>query len=55
MLKVKKRGEVQWPINAHSGIVIAVKHLKEKPELDWWEKGLKGCTKGNFKLISIFF
>jgi epoxyqueuosine reductase len=50
----KKRGEVQWPDSAKSGVVIAVKHLTEKPELDWWEKGLKGGTKGNFKLITIF-
>jgi epoxyqueuosine reductase len=53
-VKGKKCDEVQWPDNAKSGVVIAVMHLKEKPELDWWEKGLKGGTKGNFKLISIF-
>jgi len=50
----RKRGEVQWIDNAKSGVVIAIEHPREKPELDFWTKGLNGGTKGNFKLISTF-
>jgi epoxyqueuosine reductase len=46
-------GEVVWPQNAKSAIVIAVEHPEDKPELDWWQKGLKGGTAGNQMLISI--
>ncbi|MBF0302055.1 MAG: epoxyqueuosine reductase, partial [Desulfamplus sp.] len=49
----KKSGQVEFPDNAHSAVVIAVKHPFELPELDWWVKGLKGGTQGNLKLISI--
>ena len=51
----KDSGEVVWPQNAKSAIVIAVEHPEEKPELDWWQKGLKGGTSGNQMLISIIF
>ena len=50
----KKPGEVQWPDEAESAIVITVAHPKEKPDYDWWRKGLKGGTKGNACLISVF-
>ncbi len=50
----KKPGRVEWQENAKSGVVIALRHPKEKPELDWWIKGLKGGTRGNAKLIAVF-
>ena len=48
-----KRGEIAWPQNAKSAIIIAVEHPKDKPELDWWKAGHKGGTPGNRILISI--
>lgn len=50
----RKPGEVLWPENAKSAVVIAVEHPKDSPDMDWWLKGLKGGTKGNVKLISVF-
>ncbi|MCK5311617.1 MAG: epoxyqueuosine reductase [Desulfobacteraceae bacterium] len=50
----KKQGEVQWLDKTRSAIVIAVAHPEEKPDYDWWIKGLKGGTKGNVRLISVF-
>ena len=50
----KKEGEVVWPDKARSAVVIAVEHPREEPELDWWLKGLKGGTRGNAKLMSVF-
>jgi epoxyqueuosine reductase len=46
-------GEVVWPENAQSVIVIAVVHPKEEPELDWWRDGYVGGTHGNRILMSI--
>ena len=46
-------GEVSWPQFAKSAIVIAVEHPENKPELDWWQDGLKGGTLGNRVLIRI--
>jgi len=46
-------GEVLWPPYARSAIVVAVEHPEDKPELDWWQKGLKGGTPGNQMLITI--
>ena len=46
-------GEVSWPQFAKSAIVVAVEHPEDKPELDWWQSGLKGGTLGNQMLISI--
>ncbi len=31
-----KPGEVAWPTNARSAVVIAVEHGEAEPELDWW-------------------
>ncbi len=31
-----KPGEVAWPENARSIVVIAVAHPEEEPEMDWW-------------------
>jgi len=46
-------GEVLWPQYAKSAIVVAVEHPEDKPELDWWQDGLKGGTPGNQILIKI--
>ena len=48
-----KPGEMVWPENAKSAIVIALWHPEEKPELDWWRDGYSGGTAGNRMLISI--
>lgn len=50
----KKLGEVQWPDNAKSAVVIAVEHPLGAPDMDWWLKGLKGGTRGNAKLMAVF-
>ena len=31
-----KPGEVLWPENARTVMVIAVRHPEDKPEMDWW-------------------
>ena len=31
-----KQGEVLWPENAKTVLVIAVEHPEDKPEMDWW-------------------
>jgi epoxyqueuosine reductase len=46
-------GKVLWPQFARSAVVIAVEHPENRPELDWWQKGLKGGTPGNQILIAI--
>jgi epoxyqueuosine reductase len=46
-------GDVVWPENSKSVIVIAVVHPKEEPELDWWRDGYTGGTQGNRILVSI--
>jgi len=46
-------GEVVWPENAKSVIVIAVLHPEKEPELDWWRDGYTGGTHGNRILLSI--
>ncbi len=50
----KKSGEVEWPQNAKSAVVIAVEHPSDAPDMDWWLKGLSGGTKGNAKLMAVF-
>ena len=50
----RKKGAISWPGNAKSAIVIAVEHPLGAPDMDWWIKGLKGGTKGNARLISVF-
>ena len=49
----KDSGEILWPPNAKSAIVVAVEHPEDKPELDWWQDGLKGGTPGNWILMTI--
>ena len=46
-------GEIAWPDNARSAVVIGVAHPENKPELDWWQEGLRGGTPGNKILIDI--
>lgn len=46
-------GEVEWPINAKSSVVIAVEHPEAKPEMDWWIEAYSGGTPGNRMLIDI--
>ena len=46
-------GEVAWPDNSKSAIIIAVEHPVEKPEMDWWKEGYSGGTPGNHILIFI--
>ena len=48
-----KPGEVEWPENAKSAIIIAVEHPEEKPELDWWKAGYSGGSVGNRILMTI--
>ena len=43
-------GEVKWPEEAKSILVVAVEHPEDKPELDWWY-GQKSPT-GNNLLIN---
>ena len=50
----RKEGEIHWPVNAKSAVVIAVEHPLGAPDMDWWLTGLKGGTKGNAKLIAVF-
>jgi epoxyqueuosine reductase len=50
----KKQGEIHWPDNAKSAVVIAVEHPLGEPDMDWWLMGSKGGTKGNAKLIAVF-
>jgi len=50
----KKQGDIHWPDNAKSAVVIAVEHPKGSPDMDWWLMGSKGGTKGNAKLIAVF-
>ena len=54
VLAVKiKPGQVSWPENARSVIVIAVEHPEERQELDWLKEGHSGGTIGNRILMSI--
>ena len=47
----KWSGEIEWPEDARSAVVIAIAHEEDKPDLDWWD-GHQG-TKGNRILIKI--
>jgi epoxyqueuosine reductase len=46
-------GEVSWPADAKSAIIVAVGHAETKPEMDWWIESYYGRTPGNRKLIEI--
>lgn len=46
-------GHVEWPPEARSAVVLAVRHPEEQPELDWWFGGeSRGNTPGNELLIA---
>ncbi|MBC8438316.1 MAG: epoxyqueuosine reductase [Deltaproteobacteria bacterium] len=53
-VKGKKQGEIHWPENDRSAVVIAIEHPLGAQDMDWWLKGSKGGTKGNIKLIAVF-
>jgi epoxyqueuosine reductase len=46
-----KHGEINWPKEAKSVLVIALEHPKDKPEMDWWIG--RSNPPGNRKLINI--
>lgn len=46
-------GQIAWPQNAASAVVVGVEHPEDKPELDWWQVGLRGGTPGNRILMDI--
>ena len=46
-------GQITWPDNAGSAVVVGVEHPEAKPELDWWQDGFRGGTRGNSILIDI--
>lgn len=43
---------IDWPEDARSLFVFAVRHPRNEPELDWWGN-IPGGTSGNLKLIRI--
>ncbi len=45
-----KSEKTQWPDDPKSLLVLALKHPRSRPELDWWHKG---NTDGNRELIKI--
>ena len=47
------RGEVRWPEQARSMLILAVEHPEDEPQLDWWIEGLSGGTRGNRKLMDV--
>jgi epoxyqueuosine reductase len=47
------RGDIAWPENSRSAIIIAVEHPENRPDLDWWGANYRGGTKGNEILIGI--
>lgn len=44
-------GEVKWPEQARSVLVIAMGHPRQKPELDWWFG--KSAPPGNTLLVNV--
>lgn len=46
-------GQTARPDDAGSAIVVGVEHPEAKPELDWWQHGLRGGTPGNRFLMDI--
>jgi epoxyqueuosine reductase len=45
------RGQMEWPPEAKSALVLALAHKESEPELDWW--GGQGGTAGNRRLQDI--
>jgi len=48
-----RTGEIAWPENAKSAIIVAVEHPGKRPELDCWREGYTGGTAGNRILMDI--
>ena len=46
-------GRIAWPDSAGSAVVVGLEHPADKPELDWWQDGLRGGTLGNQILMDI--
>ena len=46
-------GTIAWPTGTLSAIVMAISHPEDRPDLDWWQGGLKGGTPGNRELRRI--
>ncbi len=45
-------GEVSWPDNAETMVIIAISHPEDQPELDWWQQeGQPGGSPGILLLI----
>ncbi len=44
--------DIKWPKNVGAGIIIAVSHPEDRPELDYWSN-IEGGTPGNRILIKI--
>ena len=49
-LEIRDFAGINWPQDAKSALVIAVSHLEDKPELDWWDAN---NSPGNRMLIRI--
>ena len=46
-------GLIAWPDNAASAVVVGLAHPESKPEMDWWQDGVRGGTIGNRILMDI--
>jgi epoxyqueuosine reductase len=44
---------VEWPEDAKTVLVLALKHDSDAPELDWWSEAIPGRTPGNRILMKI--
>lgn len=44
--------DIKWPKNVGAGIILALSHPEERPELDYWSN-IEGGTPGNHILIKI--
>jgi epoxyqueuosine reductase len=44
---------VEWPEDAKTVFVLALKHNSDEPELDWWSDAIPGRTPGNRILMKI--
>ncbi|KIX13337.1 hypothetical protein [Dethiosulfatarculus sandiegensis] len=48
-----KKAAPHWRNKALSLLILAVAHPKDEPQLDYWEEGVRGGTRGNKILITI--
>lgn len=49
----REPGRVDWPEDAVSVVVVAVRHSEAEPGLDWWRDGFSGGTQGNRRLMDV--